>query len=173
MIEYLQSDSTVVRRDYWVSEPDTTNNRMALRSVSEAVRALSSKRRPLRIVFISDSRYLIDGLRDWVFAWAARGWTRKGGPIENLSLWHDTLAALHEVRHQYDWRWVRGHAGHPQNEYANLLANRAASTQDASLGLVALGFGEWLAAHPGHGPPARFPDEASFSPTATPPRPHE
>jgi ribonuclease HI len=161
----------VVRRDYWVSEPDTTNNRMALRSVSEAVRALSSKGRPLRIVFISDSRYLIDGLRDWVFAWAARGWTRKGGAIENLALWQDTLAALHEVKHQYDWRWVRGHAGHPQNEYANLLANRAAATQNASGGLVPSGFEEWLATQPGQQAPAPLPDDASFSPTRTPPRP--
>jgi ribonuclease HI len=172
VIECRQPDAgAVIRRDYWVSEPDTTNNRMALRSVSEAVRALSNKGRPLRIVFISDSRYLIDGLREWVFSWSARNWTRKGGPIENLSLWHDTLTALREVEHTYDWRWVRGHAGHPQNEYANLLANRAASKQDASNGLVPSGFEEWLATQPRHPPPATFPDDFSFSPAPAPPRP--
>ncbi len=165
------TSGVIARRDYWISEPDTTNNRMALRSVSEAVRALSKKGRPLRIVFISDSRYLVDGLREWVFSWAARDWTRKGGPIENLELWHDTLDALHEVGHQYDWRWVRGHAGHAQNEYANMLATRAAATQDASAGLVASGFEEWIGTQKTHPSPAHFPDDASFAPTRTPPRP--
>ena len=161
----------IVRHDYWVSEPDTTNNRMALRSASEAVRALSKRGQPFRIVFTTDSRYLVDGLRDWVFSWAARGWTRKSGPIENLSLWRDTLAALHQVEHEYDWRWVRGHAGHPQNEYANMLATRAAAKQDASAGLVASAFEEWLSTQKAHPLPARFPDDASFEPTTKPPRP--
>jgi ribonuclease HI len=144
---------------------------MALRSVIEAVRGLSGKRQPLRIVFTSDSRYLIDGLREWVFAWSRRNWTRKGGPIENLSLWHETLAALGEVDHEYDWRWVRGHAGHPQNEYANMLATRAAAAQNSSGGLVPSGFEEWFASQPQEPAPQPFPSETSFRPAPTPPRP--
>jgi ribonuclease HI len=172
LIEFATPQSgTLVRRDYWISEPNTTNNRMALRSVIEAARGLSSKGQPLRIVFTSDSRYLIDGLRKWVFAWAGRNWTRKGGAIENLALWQETLAALTEVDHEYDWRWVRGHAGHPQNEYANMLATRAAAGQNSSGGLVASAFDEWLDSLRHHTPPEPFPAETSFRPAPTPPRP--
>ena len=129
-----------VRRDYWVSEPDTTNNRMALRS---ALEPLSSLNRPCRVVFVSDSQYLIRGMREWVTTWKKQDWRRKTGAIENLELWKllDQAAA----RHQVTWDWVRGHAGHPKNEYANHLATRAARARDTSDGLVTSGFSEWLA----------------------------
>jgi ribonuclease HI len=127
------------RRDYWISEPGTTNNRMALRSAIEPFRALS---RPCRIRFVSDSQYLVRGMKEWLRGWKARGWKRKGGPIENLELWKalDREAA----RHQVEWEWVRGHAGNPRNEYAHQLAMRAAKEQTASNGLVPSGFQEWL-----------------------------
>ncbi len=129
------------RRDYWLSEPATTNNRMALRSAIEGLRLLS---RPCRVLFTSDSQYLVHGMREWIHAWSRQGWRRRSGPIENVDLWR-TLAATAR-RHAVDWRWVRGHAGHPQNEYANVLAVRAARMQDASNGLRPSGFEEWLRA---------------------------
>ena len=165
LIEYVRPGSgELVRRDLWVSEPGTTNNRMALRSAIETFRELSRKGRRLSVVFTSDSRYLIDGMSSWVHGWARRGWTRKGGPIENLELWRTALAAVGD--HQVEWRWVRGHVGHPQNEYANHLATRAAADQSRSDGLVESLFEEWLAAQKpragGHIAPADFPTAASF-----------
>jgi ribonuclease HI len=139
LLEFWQ-DAGWVRRDHWVSEPDTTNNRMALRS---GIETLSALRRPCEVVFVSDSQYLVKGMSEWLPGWKARGWTRKAGAIENLELWRelDRAAARHRIR----WEWIRGHEGHPQNEYANDLAVRAARTQESSGGLVESGFGTWLA----------------------------
>lgn len=128
-----------VRRDYWISEPATTNNRMAIRS---GIDGLALLKRPCRVVFTSDSQYLVKGMREWIHGWVRRGWKRKTGPVENAELWKRLAAAA--SRHQVDWRWVRGHAGHPHNEYANHLATRAARKQDASRGLVTSGFEAWL-----------------------------
>lgn len=127
------------RRDYWLSEPATTNNRMAIHS---AILGLQSLRRDCRVVFTSDSLYLVKGMRDWVPAWQARGWKRKAGPIENLELWQELVGEAR--RHDIDWHWVRGHAGHPQNEYANHLATRAAREQPGAGVLVESGFEAWL-----------------------------
>lgn len=139
MIEHWRSDHWE-RRDYWIAEPSTTNNRMALRSAIEGLGAL---RTPCRVVFTSDSSYLVKGMREWVHGWIRRGWKRKGGAVENVELWKQLVDVA--ARHEVDWRWVRGHAGHPQNEYANMLAIRAAKTQRDSGGLVPSGFEEWLA----------------------------
>jgi ribonuclease HI len=168
LLEYVRPGTgEMVRRDLWISEPATTNNRMALRSVIESFRALSRKGQRFSVVFTSDSRYLIDGLSSWVHSWAKRGWTRKGGQIENLALWHEAIAAIDAQ--EVDPRWVRGHHGHPQNEYANHLATRAAARQDRSDGLVLSEFEAWLAAERArgvnHGVVAPFPDAASFQPT--------
>jgi ribonuclease HI len=159
LLEYRRRSGALERRDLWVSEPATTNNRMALRSVIETFRALS---KPARVVFTSDSRYLIDGMQEWVFGWAARGWKRKGGAIENLDLWTDAMEAVREGGHQVAWRWVRGHNGHPQNEYANHLATRAAADQSASAGSVPSGFDEWLGTQRQLHPLAEFPDARAF-----------
>lgn len=143
LLEFARDGDELVRRDCWLSDPDTTNNRMALRSVSDTLGALHAKGASFRIVFTSDSRYLIDGMRDWVHGWAKRCWTRPAGPIENLALWHDAIASVGGSA--VEWRWVRGHAGHTQNEYANFLATRAAREQTASHGWVESGFDLWLA----------------------------
>lgn len=127
------------RRDYWISEPATTNNRMAIRS---AIVPLAALRRPCRIIFTSDSQYLVKGMSEWVFGWARRGWKRKTGAVENVELWKALVDAA--VPHQIEWRWVKGHAGHPQNEYADALATRAAAELTSSEGLVASGFEAWL-----------------------------
>jgi ribonuclease HI len=132
-----------VRRDLWISERATTNNRMALRSATETFRALARKGGRFRVVFTSDSRYLIDGMTSWVHGWARKGWRRAGGPIENLELWHEAIRAA--APHLVEWRWVRGHAGHPQNEYANHLATRAAADQTSSGGLVESEYEAWVA----------------------------
>ena len=138
LIEFWQDDHWV-RRDYWLSETDTTNNRMALRSASFGLQSL---KRPCVVVFTSDSQYLVRGMNEWVRTWQERGWTRKGGTIENLELWRELVSAARP--HQLSWQWVRGHAGHPQNEYANHLATRAAREQSSSAGLVPSAFEEWL-----------------------------
>jgi ribonuclease HI len=138
LVEYW-SRGAWARRDYWVSDPATTNNRMAIRSAAEGLRAL---KQPCRVIFTSDSQYLVKGMREWMAAWVRRGWKRKGGPVENADLWKALLPIAR--RHEIDWRWVRGHAGHPQNEYANHLAVRAAREQDHSDGLVESGFPDWL-----------------------------
>ncbi|MCU0722759.1 MAG: ribonuclease HI [Planctomycetes bacterium] len=100
-------------------DPSTTNNRMELKGAIEALRAL---RRPCRVVLRSDSQYLILGMREWVRAWQARGWRRAGNkPVENLDLWQELVEA--SSRHEVDWVWIRGHAGHPENERCDRLAN--------------------------------------------------
>jgi ribonuclease HI len=129
------------RRDLWLAEPDTTNNRMALRSAIEALRALAPGN---EVRFVSDSQYLVNGLEEWLDSWKSRGWKRKGGSIENLELWQEL--DRERVRHDLHPKWVRGHVGHPENEYANFLATRAAKEQTSSGGLVPSGFEDWLAA---------------------------
>ena len=159
LLEFERDGGELVRRDLWIAEPDTTNNRMALRSVIDTFRALHAKGGTFRVSFTSDSKYLIDGMGDWVHGWAKRGWVRQGGAIENLALWHEAIAAVNGSA--VEWRWVRGHNGHTQNEYANFLATRAAREHTTSGGWIDSGFDVWLAEernakHLATGP-ARFP----------------
>jgi len=165
VIEYLHPHSGRLSRfDFWLSEPGTTNNRMALRSAIEALRIISRKGVRFRVVFTSDSQYLVKGMSEWAHGWIARGWKRKEGAIENLALWQEAvrLARGHEVQ----WRWVRGHAGHPQNEYANDLAIRAAREQSGSEGAIASQFDAWLEGKQARGrlahAPAPFPEAGAF-----------
>lgn len=167
VIEYWNpATERLSRFDYWASAPATTNNRMALLSVIEAFQAISRKGVRFRVVFTTDSQYLVKGMTEWVHGWNARGWKRKGGVIENLELWHGAVAAA--SGHSVEWRWVRGHGGHPQNEYANFLAMRAAREQTASKGAVTSGFDEWLAAERARGrmsaEPDPFPLQRPFRP---------
>jgi ribonuclease HI len=153
----------LVRRDLWISEPATTNNRMALHSVIQSMTALSRKGQTFRVVFTTDSQYIVNGMKEWVHGWARQGWKRKTGAIENLGLWCDAVEAARP--HAIQWKWVRGHAGHPQNEYANDLAIRAAGALSSSKGLVESGFDAWLAERAAKGkalPPEPFPDAAQF-----------
>ncbi len=177
IIEYVHPDSgNLTRWDYWVSEPGTTNNRMALRSVIEAFRGISRKGVKFRVTFTSDSQYLVKGMSEWVFGWMSRGWKKKEGPILNLELWIEAVEAVRG--HQVSWQWVRGHEGHPQNEYANDLAVRAAREQITSSGIVASKFDEWLETQRSKGrmamEPQSFPDASRFKavrsyPTVRPP----
>ena len=174
LIEYRRPGaSATTRRDVWLSEPATTNNRMALRSVISTFRELSAKGQHFDVVFTTDSRYIVDGMTEWVHGWSRNGWKRKTGPIENLDLWADALEAARA--HAVAWRWVRGHAGHAQNEYANHLATRAADQQDSSTGLVASEFESWYERTTSrgakHADPVPFPDAGAFLPNAALPPP--
>lgn len=177
VIEYQPATGgPVVRFDYWISEPATTNNRMALRSAIEALRIVSRKGRRVRLRFTSDSQYLVTGMKEWVYGWIGRGWRRKTGELENVDLWRQAVALCEP--HEIEWEWVRGHAGHPQNEYANFLAMRAARDQTSSDGSVPSGFDDWLARgrESGRvaGEPAGFPDGRRFQPSRPlPPAPSD
>ena len=165
VIEYVHPESENLGRwDYWISEAATTNNRMALRSAIEAFRGISRKGVRFRVTFTSDSQYLVKGMREWVFGWMSRGWKKKDGPILNLELWMEAVETARP--HQVDWKWVRGHDGHPQNEYANHLATRAAREQTSSNGIVTSAFDEWLATEREHGrmkmQPQSFPAAEAF-----------
>lgn len=133
---------TIERRDVYLSEPASTNNRMALLGAAAVLEVLGAKDRRLDVLLVSDSQYLVQGMRDWVPGWEARGWRRKGGEILNLELWQRLVQAAR--RHDTRWTWVRGHRGHPKNEYANDLAMRAAKEQINSNGPAASGWEEWL-----------------------------
>jgi ribonuclease HI len=165
VIEYVHPESgNLGRWDYWISEAATTNNRMALRSAIEAFRGISRKGVRFRVTFTSDSQYLVKGMSEWVFGWMSRGWKKKDGPILNLELWMEAVEMARP--HRVSWQWVRGHEGHPQNEYANHLATRAAREQTSSNGIITSGFDEWLAEEREHGrmkmPPQTFPSSDAF-----------
>ena len=151
----------VERRDVYLSAPATTNNRMALLGATTVLEVLAAKGRRLAVLCVSDSEYLVKGVREWAPGWAARGWRRKGGAIENLELWQRLLAAveLHDVQ----FTWVRGHRGHAKNEYANDLAVRAAREQLDSAGAVASGFAAWLAAQRAKGSYLTYDPDAAFA----------
>lgn len=154
----------IERRDLCLSAPDTTNNRMALAGAIATFALLSAKGRRLAVIYVSDSEYLVKGMREWVPAWRARGWTRKGGAIENLELWQALVKVAAE--HDVTWRWVRGHAGDPKNEYADHLAVRAAEEQRTSDGAVPSGFPAWLDGRRVRGAFADFDPDAAFASVA-------
>jgi ribonuclease HI len=150
------------RRDFAVFDPDTTNNRMALTS---GIVGLTALRKPCDVVFTSDSQYLVRGMKEWVHGWARRGWRRKGGEIENLELWRQLVTV--SARHRVEWRWVRGHAEHPKNEYANDLAIGTARSGRDHEGLVESGFDEWLSLQMDRGLFLEYldlPPDAAFKP---------
>ena len=142
LIEAPAGDS-LARWDFFECSPNTTNQKMALAGAIAALEWLRRRWQHADVVYVSDSEYLIKGMSSWVKDWQARGWKRKGGAIENLELWQKLVQAA--AAHTVAWRWVRGHAGHPKNEYANTLAMHAAERQERSNGLVPSGFDAWLA----------------------------
>ena len=103
------------------SEQNTTNNRMELLA---AISALEAMTEPCVVVLTTDSTYVRDGITHWICNWRANGWkTAAKKPVKNKDLWERLDAEC--LRHQVDWRWVKGHAGHPENERADGLANLA------------------------------------------------
>jgi ribonuclease HI len=105
-------------------ERNTTNNRMELMAVIEALSALT---RPCNVVLHTDSQYVQKGISEWIHGWKKRGWkTASKEPVKNADLWQALDAA--QARHQVEWRWVRGHSGHVGNERADQLANRGCAS---------------------------------------------
>lgn len=107
-------------RELWGGEDNTTNNRMEMTAV---IRALSALKRPSEVVLTTDSQYVRKGITEWISGWKQRGWkTASKAPVKNAELWReiDALAAQHRI----EWRWVKGHSGHIENERCDELANR-------------------------------------------------
>jgi len=114
------SDGT--EKEMFGGERETTNNRMEMTAV---IQALSALKRPCDVTLHLDSQYVLKGITEWLSGWKAKGWkTAAKQPVKNVDLWQqlDQLVASHG--HRIDWRWVKGHAGDPGNERADALANR-------------------------------------------------
>ena len=108
------------QKELFGGERETTNNRMELKAVIEA---LSVLRRPCEVVVHTDSQYVQKGISEWIHGWKIRGWkTAAREPVKNVDLWQALDAA--QQLHRIQWRWVRGHSGHIGNERADALANR-------------------------------------------------
>ena len=107
-------------KEMWGGEAATTNNRMELLAV---IRALEAMKRPVHARVHSDSQYVLKGISEWIHGWKKNGWkTADKKPVKNADLWQK-LDSLRQP-HQLEWIWVKGHAGHPDNERADALANR-------------------------------------------------
>lgn len=113
-------------KELWQGYQLTTNNRMEMLA---AIKALEALKRPCKVVLTSDSDYMRQGIKTWIHNWKRNGWrTAARKPVKNADLW----MALDEARQRHDvtWEWVKGHAGHPQNERCDELARKAAESSD-------------------------------------------
>ena len=110
-------DAVVKERELKGGEAHTTNNRMELLAAINALETLSSAS---TLTVVTDSSYVKDGITKWIYGWKAKGWKKKGGEIKNIDLWQRLDEA--RLRHDVTWEWVKGHAGHPENERADELA---------------------------------------------------
>ena len=118
------------RKEFSGGESPTTTNRMELMA---AISALESLREPCKVILHTDSKYVLQGLTEWLPGWKKRGWkTADKKPVKNQDLWERLDAAA--ARHQVDWKWVKGHAGDPGNENADRLANQGLETAQAAAG---------------------------------------
>lgn len=107
-------------KELWGGEAHTTNNRMEMTAVIESLKAL---KKPSDVILTTDSQYVRKGITEWIEGWKRKNWqTAARKPVKNADLWReiDALAALHTI----DWRWVKGHSGHAENERVDDLANR-------------------------------------------------
>jgi ribonuclease HI len=110
-------------KEMWGGERVTTNNRMELTAV---IQALSTLKKRCNIIVYTDSEYVRKGITEWITGWKKRGWrTADGKPVKNEDLWRELEAQV--LAHQVEWRWVKGHSGDPGNERADGLANRGAA----------------------------------------------
>jgi len=120
----LRSGGT--RKELYGGEPSTTNNRMELMAVIQALQAL---KRPCAVTLYLDSQYVLKGITEWLPGWKAKGWkTAAKQPVKNAELWRQLDDLLTQGGHVVDWRWVRGHTGDPGNERADALANLGVSS---------------------------------------------
>ena len=110
------------QRELHGGEPSTTNNRMELTAVIQALRAL---KRPCQVSLYLDSEYVRKGITEWIHGWKAKGWrTADKQPVKNAELWQRLDRLVSSAGHQIEWHWVKGHAGDPGNERADALANQ-------------------------------------------------
>lgn len=121
-----------VEKQLWGGAPDTTNNRMEMLAV---IRALEALKRSVRIRLHTDSQYVLKGMTEWIEGWKKRGWKTAGKePVKNEDLWRqlDALVAMHEI----EWIWVKGHAGHPENERCDELARQGVEAVKRAGGVI-------------------------------------
>ncbi|UDG83170.1 ribonuclease HI [Candidatus Vallotia lariciata] len=121
-------------RELFGGELSTTNNRMELMAV---IAALEVIKRPCKAIIYTDSRYVQRGISEWIHRWKKKNWmTTAKTPVKNADLWHrlDALGLLHDIK----WRWIRGHAGHPENERADALANRGVTLLEQEIDVCGL-----------------------------------
>ena len=118
LMQAKQGGKVVKERELSGGDAQTTNNRMELMA---AISALETLGRPTEVTIVTDSSYVKDGLTKWIHGWKRNGWkTAAKKPVKNEDLWKRLDAA--QQRHQVSWEWVKGHAGHPENERADELA---------------------------------------------------
>ena len=118
LLQARDGDRVIKTRELKGGEPDTTNNRMELLAAISALEALD---RPSKITIVTDSAYVKNGISSWIHGWKKNGWRTAGKkPVKNVDLWERIDAA--QKRHDVTWEWVKGHAGHPENERADELA---------------------------------------------------
>ncbi len=116
----LQSGDAI--KELYGGERETTNNRMEMMAVIEALKAL---KRPCQVTLHLDSKYVLQGITEWLPGWKAKGWkTAAKQPVKNVDLWQALDALVNTGGHVIEWRWVKGHAGDPGNERADALANK-------------------------------------------------
>ncbi len=119
--------SGTVEKTLFGGAPQTTNNRMEMQAVIEALSAL---KRPCHVVLHVDSQYVLKGMTEWLAGWKAKGWkTAAKQPVKNVDLWQTLDALVHSSGHRIEWKWVKGHAGDPGNECADALANQGVELQ--------------------------------------------
>jgi len=118
LMQAMDGAQVVKERELKGGEPNTTNNRMELLA---AIHALEALERDTEITVVTDSNYVKNGITGWIFGWKKNGWKNAAKkPVKNAELWQRLDAA--NARHRVTWEWVKGHAGHPQNERADALA---------------------------------------------------
>lgn len=124
LLRYAETEKSL-----WGGERDTTNNRMELTAVIEALKAL---KRPCRVILSSDSTYVLKGIQEWMPNWKRHNWqTAQKKPVKNVDLWQqlDSVIQGHDIQ----WHWVKGHSGHRENEIADQLANRGTDELDKAM----------------------------------------
>jgi ribonuclease HI len=128
----LKSGST--EKELFGGEPNTTNNRMEMMAVIQALEAL---KRPCKVKLHLDSKYVLQGITEWIHGWKARGWrTASKEPVKNVELWQRLDALVSSGGHDIEWLWVKGHAGDPGNERADALANKGVDSLQKTATLI-------------------------------------
>ena len=113
-------------KELFGGEKNTTNNRMEMMAVIQALQAL---KRPCKVTLHVDSQYVLKGINEWLPGWKARGWrTASKEPVKNVELWQQLDTLVNSGEHEISWRWVKGHSGDPGNERADALANKGVSS---------------------------------------------